>query len=180
MRVAPDGDLSLAGERLRSTLAGLASFQRFVGVTTADEAAAHVFLNGLPPHAPGQLDYSREELAHYRPWAIVWTQRTGNGFTWSNRNADGVTSTSGRLCFDLEREIPAEFAGDVAAEDTDFENHIGRIGAELAASAFSGGMPILDMNLADGPATNDPKEHPRKGRLQGVSILVVWGVGGEG
>lgn len=178
MSVDPRGSLSLAEVRLRETLAALPAFQEFAGVTSADDAAAHIFRNDLPPHAANQSDYSLEELRQYRPFAILWTQRTGNGFSWSNRPAFGTTRMSGRLLFDLEREIPERFNHVTADEDADFCNLVGLIADELAAVGYlPGGMPIEEVTVVDGPARNDPKNYLRQGRLQGATILVQWGVG---
>lgn len=181
MTVVPAGSISLTEALLRSTLAGLSAFRTFVGVATEDEAAAHVYHSSLPPMTKGHESYTLAELRQYRPYAIIWTQETGNGFRWSNAAGYGASHVSGRLLARLIREVPDALANDQSAADVDFTNQIGAIcDALIVAGQTPENLSVQAITLYSGPERNPEEEHHAVGSLQGVTLLIEWGVmGGE-
>ena len=106
------GPMSAALETARSQLAACASYQAFVGVSPADEAAAaaRTYLAALPP--PADLnEYTREEWeAALRPFGMVYTSSAG-GYTLT-RSALYAVRDSGRLFVELEITIPTDYQPD--------------------------------------------------------------------
>lgn len=171
MTTAASKCLSLSAENMRKTLANSATFQTLVGAASATAALDSIYRWALPKPTSGQ-QYTLSEIQGLRPYAII----SRRGYAAKPKGA-GAYGESGTFEVELVRDIP-EFLWDDAAEILmTWENTVGGIIDDLKALAGTEGNLIIgDITTDDGPWRNHPGEWPTKGRIQGESIIVDWGL----
>lgn len=178
MPVTPSGTLSRALERLRATLADSAAFRAMIGPAAGQaEALARIHYDGLPP--PAGLSYSREELAAYRPFALVYLNPNA-GF---RAEQDGVSGTKfdwaerGKAIITLEKEASETYANAPTADaEQQFRNEIGGIIDNLYS--LSGTAPYLNITAISvllGPYAVGEDDAKAEGVWQMVHLECEYG-----
>ncbi len=144
-------------------------------------ALAHIHLDELPPPNPGP-DHSLEQLAAFRPFAILWAD-VATGFRWRADSGDYCCSlVSGTVVIQLELPVPELLAGDPTALAIDLHRKLGRImrtsdPAEpglLDLSGKPGYLPITDAKIT-GYIRTDDKARIDIGDAVTCEIELKWG-----
>lgn len=166
------GNLSLALDLFKTTLANSSNFQTWVGAANATEALRSIYKEGLPPPDDGRT-HDLAELESYRPYALIATDTFA-------RNEEAVGSStefdqSGSLLLKLVRDVPVGIRGDIQEVGLTFENEVGQILDDLCTLA--GVNPYLAIKSIDIPepwyrTTEDDLD--TQGDAQAVDVEVTY------
>lgn len=173
---AAANSISLAQENLRLSLAACAAVQTWMGVLTAELAAAKIYHHGLPEPDDGHV-YTREELEDLRPYIVVFTaERQGFQLDLAAMDDGFQFAAQGKLRARLYQNCPNGYDDQPTSDaNMQFTNTLGAILDGLAGLAGSGGYfaPHL-IRLEDGPFWPHPKAVPDEGLWQGAELYFEW------
>lgn len=173
---APAGSISLAKQHLKLALADCSAFRTWCGA--ADQAAAlgHIYLEGLPKPPANQKAFTAEQLAAYRPYAIVYTDaKNGFNLAFDAFGAHAEYAAGGKLLFTLEQNCPDRQGDDPTADaNLDFSNFCGSLIDELAALSGQAGYLCFDRLSFRGPFWTHPLLLPTEGLYQWCEITLDW------
>lgn len=175
------GPISLAEDHLRSMLAKCDTFRSWIGATGGVEeteqsqAEARVYVDALPPPNTGGK-HTLEELRHYRPYAIVWTDDEEGGYT---RDLVAVGSAfhfaeSGRFRIRFEQDIEPQISGNPAEISRRFKNTIGQILDDLCGLAGTAGYVGFTTVTTFGPFRSEQRDAPGYGDTIQMELALGW------
>jgi hypothetical protein len=171
---AAEGPLTRAETLLAATLAACPRWQTLCG--SAEAAAARIYFDALPPPAAHAAEYSPEDLALLRPFALVYTdEETGVTLAHAATGARRRFAERGVLKFYIEKHVPPDVADHPAEVDRRFKNDVGILLGELAALAGQANYLAIDEITAQGPLRSHQDELPTKGDYQQMHFTVSWG-----
>lgn len=181
------GSLALAQEACRVLLAALPATLRFLqsadAATALDLASAQptrgrLWRVGLPPPADG-AEYTPDELAGYRPFAVVGLPRA-QGYSRQRNSAYG-SADRGTLHVGFECDVPEELLTDLNAAERLVLNQIGQIVDALLDGdyAAAGALNVTGVSLIEGPIREVPTEVPAKGTYFRAILEITWDGGSE-
>ncbi len=168
MTTAASGSICLAEEAMRTALASCTSFQTLVGAESAEEAAARVYIDALPPPAD-DVAYTDEELEEYRPYALI---DTGDDAFTTREIASYQWTTFGEFNIEIERSITEEHAADVAEVERTWKNAIGGIIDDLRALNEGLDITAIQFRYRWRERNTDVSG---MGMYQGAMLSVSWG-----
>jgi hypothetical protein len=175
----PVGSIGIAQGALRDMLADSPAFRAWTGALDHPAAKARVYEEGLPPPADPKHGYSLEEWAAYRPYAVLWTDRS-QGLQFRRSSSTGF-SDSGRLVLYLQQHTPVEVAADTAECERRWIRTLDRILGDLIAMAGESGirsyLDIRQITLEE-VYQNDPEQKATEGEFQTAIISISWGAEG--
>jgi hypothetical protein len=178
MPTAAAGTLSLALDAFRTTLANCLAFQAWAGVVGAVNAAARIYLVGLPAPADGQ-QYTLAELASYRPFALASIAPQRGAIAAADATSAGFDfAWGGRIDVQFEQAIAESDLADLAEAERKFLNSLGAILDGLVELAGSGTyLRITGLALAEGPLRERSAERPAQGDSYWALVEVTWSGG---
>lgn len=179
---AAAGPISLAVERLVSTIANSTYFLTWTSEATVNDALGHIYRSSLPLPASNAETYTKAELVEYRPFVIVSASK---GQTISFRRiATGSTyQTSGKLVAWFEQNRPADTDPDEV--ERLWENTLGKLLFQTTESdPFNG---ILNQADTDDRLTinacnvidihySEEEEEVTRGAYDRAIIEFDWGI----
>ena len=178
MATTPAGEISLAQEALRDTLAAVTAFRTWTATARAATAKARIYNDGLPLPANNRATLSQDEWIGYRPCALVYTPET-NGIRY-RRDSRGTANefiTSGRLILELSQTVADADADDIAEAEVKWRNVVGQILDGLAAIAGSDEyLDISEMALVRTARASD-EDIAEFGDYQLAVVEILWGEG---
>jgi len=137
------GFISLAQDRLRTSLGGSAEWQSWVGASgtgAAGIAEGRVYDESLPPTSSG-APYTLAELTEARPFAII---STASPTGLSAYGAPASFSDDGVLTLIFFDNVPSEIAIDDGEISRRFLNHVGKVMADVMALRDTAGYLAID------------------------------------
>lgn len=177
------GGLSIAEHLLAQSIAACTQFQ--VDTDSADAAAAltHVYFDAVTPPQDRNV-YSAAELSELRPFCIVATHPTENGYSWGRIGAE-AWDDSGTLILIFQYPVPAGMEDDNQALFRWFKNRLGNI-LRPDPTVFANYVGLSDLAHTGGylAATSaklgilgraDQKVLKTEGDFVMATILVNWG-----
>lgn len=138
MAVEPAGSLSLTLTNVRALIAGSAAWRKWTGKSTEKDAAASVYLVGLPlPHeldgGPDNAGYTAAQFAELRPFCLInFHHRDG---AESDQVAQSAFVDTQRILFSFEDSVASEDAGHYQDAVLLFLNNAGAVLDELKGLA---------------------------------------------
>lgn len=183
MPTTPAGPLMLAQDYLRTMLANCTYFRTWQGAAyTVDQAKARIYHDALPAPASGDA-LTAAELATYRPFVIISTERQQGFRLRHDSSGDGFYfSESGRLCLLFEQAVPSAIAADPSEVEITFKNFLGRVMASndtanpgLAELAGEAGYLAIEEMVLYGPYRSAEDDQVADGDCQLALIEIAWG-----
>jgi len=175
MPVTAAGNLSLAQECLRTTLADATAFRTFAGAADRAAALLRIHHDVLPPPAAAAPAYTLAEWAAHRPYAIVAGEQTGG---YSVRHATGGASfgfeESGHLWLLLGAAPDSDYTAD-ADQDAAFRNAVGEIIGGLMDLAGLAGYLAIETIAVAAIGRNLPDDAPGCGEEMLCILGITWG-----
>jgi hypothetical protein len=178
------GCITKAEELLRKTLAACTTFQTWVGATTPEDAAEHIYLEALPPDDIYTDRVELERLIARRPFAQIWTLEN-DGLTISRIAAPNTVTASGVLFIRFEQNVAPEIAHDYAEVDRVFKNTIGLIlhsenesSPGLVELCGTAGYRDFETIVVKYWIRTTNEDLPTLGDAQFFEVEVRWGVSG--
>lgn len=174
------GEISLAEENLRVTLAACARVQSWLNVSGSAQALERIFPCGLPP--PPLADdgtqpdsYTAEGVAALRPFVMVWSDEN-NGSRLARVAHPNTIDAAGMLYAAFEMNVPPELRGFAAALDRKFKNDLGVIGTELLTFS-TGPYLVADKLHIQGPWRVHPDDEESQGDHLLATMQILYGTG---
>jgi hypothetical protein len=182
----PLGGMSWAEDNAARSLAACTQFQLDTNSADAAEALTHIYFDALTPPAD-RSTYSAEELTDLRPFCIVATHPTENGFSWGRIGAE-AWDDSGTLILIFQYPVPAGMEEDNQALMRWFKNRLGNIiRPDTTVSGQSSYVGMSDLAHSGGYLAGskvslgilgraDQKVIKTEGDFVMATLLVQWGV----
>ena len=152
------GPISLAEQHLRTALADSSTFREWVSASTQEQALSHIYVSALPDPQFGR-EHTRDELESYRPFAIVFAEENGPGFS-ATKIASECYDNEGILWIFLEMDVPREIAISAAEIDIRMKNAVGSIIMDLLDLSETAGYLAINRAVMWGMDRSDHKEIP--------------------
>jgi hypothetical protein len=174
----PIGEISLAEENLRITLAACARVLTWLNVSSSAAALERIFPCGVPA-PPVTVDgvqpdaYTVDEITSLRPFILVWSDEN-NGLVLSREAAPATIDASGMLYAAFEMNVLPELRPHAAALDRQFKNDIGVIGAQLL-QFYQGPYLIADKVHIQGPWRVHPDDEEGQGDHLVATMKILYG-----
>lgn len=141
--------VTAAHDVFEATWKNCTAFRTWCGAANAEEAAAHIFQDELPPPSNGR-DYTVQELQGYRPCLVYWMSPQ-NGFK-SRAVAYGAQWTFRDSVTFHAKLIQNATGKDFAAIFKAFKASVGAMIGDLEELAGRGGyLAISGIDILEGP-----------------------------
>ena len=174
MNVTPSGEIALAMEYLRQSVAASATFQAWAGAINAAAAVSHVHIVALPMPSDLEVGYTLEEMQSYRPYVLIGTENR-RGFRMDSDSYDGYRP-SGALTLWLEADVSESYASWLADPEVDFLNKLGVMLAEMWLLRNTAGyLQVRNIALSEGPYRSEEDVRPMYGDTMAAELRVEWG-----
>lgn len=172
---AAAGGISLAEHYAAEMLAASAAFRTLVGAANAAAARQRIYFDALPPPEGDQAVFSADELARYRPFAIVFTP-SENSYR-RVREATGTYVESGQIGIHLEANVPGNLGSDDGPLMRSWKNTVGQILDDLEALAYEAGYLAVNTFEVLVLAREAEDAIPANGDNVFAMLRLTWGAG---
>lgn len=174
------GEISLAEENLRTSLAACAGCQSLLNVGSVAAALERIFPCGLP--LPPLNDdgtqpdsFTPDQEAALRPYVVVYADENG-GTRFARTASPDTVDAAGILKAEFYVSVPEELANNLAAIHRHFNNLFGVIAKELL-SFSQGPYLIADKITVGGPWRVHPDDAEIVGDHISAMFTILYGTG---